>query len=152
MSGRQGIFRHISGFWSEERNLSVLLGVIIFNLFILPSLTWLPGGGLGLHLLNYLTLALLLMTGVISLTRHKSIQMIFAAVAVVIVLVRYGRLLFWETWLIGLDVFLTLISFVAFAIVVLGHVSKEGPRPATGSRARSPHICYLRWPSLSLIF
>ncbi len=119
----------------------MLLGVIIFNFFILPSLTWLPGGGRSLQLLNYLALALLLLSGVISLTRHKSVQLVFAAIAVLIVLVRWARLIFWKTWLIGFDIFLTLISLVAFAIVVLGHVFKEGPM--TGRRIQGAVAAYL---------
>jgi Ion channel len=135
------VFRHVSGFWSEERNLSVLLGLIVFNLFVLPSLTWLPGGGRGLQLLNYLAFVLLLLTGVISLTTHKGVQLTFSAIAVLIVLVRSGRLIFWYAWLIGWDIFLTLISFVAFAVVVLGHVFKEGPM--TGRRIQGAVAAYL---------
>ena len=132
---------HISGFWSEERNLSVLLGIIIFDLFVLPSVTGVITERILNHLLNNLVFSLLLLTGVISLTRHKVIQIIFAVIVALVISGRWGRLIFGGTWLAGWDILLTLLSSVAFAVVVLGHVYKEGP--TTSHRIQGSVAAYL---------
>ncbi len=137
----QRVFRHISGFWSEERNLSLLLGIIIFDLFVLPSLAESIGGSPGMDLLSNAAFSLLMLTGLISLTRYKSIQRVFAVVVALIVLARWGRLLFGGTWLAGWDIFFTLVSAIAFAVIILGHVFKEGPM--TGHRIQGAIAAYL---------
>jgi hypothetical protein len=48
----KNFFRYLSGFWSEDRNLSVLLGLIIFDFFALTSLPGLIEEKLILNLLN----------------------------------------------------------------------------------------------------
>ncbi len=141
MSARQSFFRRISGFWSEERNLSVLLGIVIFDFFILPSLTSLLGERHGINLLNNLALSFLLLTGVLALTRHKILQMVFAVIVALIILVRWIRVLFGVTWLAGWDIFFSLVSALTFVVVVLGHVYKEGP--ITSHRIQGAVAAYL---------
>jgi hypothetical protein len=100
---------------------------VIFEFFILSSITSALGENLLLKLLNNLTLSLLLLTGVLALTRHRIIQILFGVIVSLIIAVHWGRLLFSADWLIGWDLFLSFVSFVAFTVVVLGHVFKEGP-------------------------
>ena len=132
---------HLYGFWSEKRNLTVLLGIIIFDLFILPSLTSVIGEQIVLELLNNLVLSLLLLTGVFSLTRHRLIQTVVAVIVALIISVRWGRLIFGATWLAGWDIFLSFVSFLAFMVVVLGHVYREGPM--TSHRIQGAVAAYL---------
>lgn len=122
----RGPARYIAGFWSEERNLTVLLGIVLFNFFVLPSL--LAGGGErpAISILNNFVFSLLLLTGVLALTRYKAIQIVFGVIVGLIMLVRWGRLLFGAVWLAGWDIFFSLVSFVAFVIVVLVYVFREG--------------------------
>lgn len=135
--------RHLFRFWSEERNLTVLLGILIFDYFILSSLT----SGLGerpiISILNNLFFSLLLMAGVIALTRYKVIQGIFAVIVALIILVRLARLIFGVTWLNGWDIFLSLVSTVAFIVVVLGHVFKDKGGPMTSHRIQGATAAYL---------
>ncbi len=138
MIKRPGI---ISGFWSEERNLSVLLGIVIFTFFVLPTVTSLFGERPGINLLNNLTLSLLLLTGVLALTRHRGLQIVFAAVVALIILVRWVRVLFGVTWLAGWDIFFSMVSAITFMVVVLGHVYKEGP--ITSHRIQGAVAAYL---------
>ncbi len=135
------MFRHLSRFWSEERNLTVLLGIVVFDFFILPSLTSTLGERPGISLLNNLVFSLLLLAGVVALTRHKAAQAIVAVIVVLVILVRFVRLTFGGTWLNGWDIFFTLVSFIAFSAVILGHVFKEGPM--TGHRIQGAIAAYL---------
>ena len=138
---KKSILGRLSGFWSEERNLTVLLGIIIFDFFVLPSLTSVIGERLIINLLNSLVLSLLLLTGLFALTRHKAVQAVFAVIVALVISVRWGRLLFGVSWLAGWDIFLSFVSFLAFAVVVLGHVYKEGPM--TSHRIQGAVAAYL---------
>ena len=135
------MFRRLSGFWSEERNLTVFLGIIILYFFILPSLGSLLGESPAINIMANLVYSLLLLTGVVALTRHKLIQAIFAVIVVLVVLVRWGRLVFGATWLGGWDIFLSFVSSLAFTYVVLAHVFKEGR--VTSHRIQGAIAAYL---------
>jgi len=140
-SRNKSMFGRLSGFWSEEQNLTVFLGIIILNYFILPSLGSLLGESAAINLLANLVYSLLLLTGVVALTRHRVIQGVFAVVVVLVVSVRLGRLVFGGTWLGGWDIFLSLVASLAFAFVVLGHVYKEGQ--VTSHRIQGAIAAYL---------
>jgi hypothetical protein len=83
----------ITGFWSEDRNLSILLGFILFDFFVLPSLTGLIGKKIIIHLLNNLIFSFLLLFGVLAFTRHKASQFFFALIIAFIITVRWVRLI-----------------------------------------------------------
>ena len=141
MSSKTAVFKYLSGFWSEERNLSVLLGILIFDYFVLPSLSSMIGRRLSVIFLQDLAFSLLLLTGVVSLTRYKFIQTVIASLVVFIITVRWGRLLFGWTWLAGWEIFFSCVSAITFAVVVLGHVYKEGPM--TSHRIQGAVAAYL---------
>jgi len=138
---KKNIFGRLSGFWSEERNLTVFLGIIILYFFILPSLGSLAGESLTINFIANLVYSLLLLTGVVALTRHRVIQGVFAMIAVLVVSVRWGRLVFGGTLLGGWDIFLSLVASLAFAFVILGHVYKKGP--VTSHRIQGAIAAYL---------
>ncbi len=135
------MFGRLSGFWSEERNLTVLLGIVIFNFFVLPVLTSLFGERPGINLLYNLAISLLLLAGVRALTRHKILQIVFAVIVALIILVRWVRILFGVTWLAGWDIFFSMVSALTFVVVILGHVYKEGP--ITSHRIQGAVAAYL---------
>ncbi len=135
------IFRHFSHFWSEERNLTLLFGIVVFDFFILPSITSLAGERPLINLVSNLVLSLLLLTGVIAMTRHKVIQAVFTAVVALIITVRWVNFFFGGAWLKGWDIFLALVAAVTFVVVVLGHVYKEGP--ITGHRIQGAVVAYV---------
>ena len=116
---KKSMFRRLSGFWSEEQNLTLFLGIIILNFFILPSLGSLLGESATINLLTNLVYSLLLLSGVVALTSHKLIQGVSAVIVVLVVSVRLGRLVFGGTWLGGWDIFLSMVASLAFAFVVL---------------------------------
>ena len=115
---KKHFFSFLSGFWSEERNLSVILGLIVFDFFVLTSLPGLIGEKLILKLLNNLVFSFLLLFGVLALTRHKSIQCFFALIVALIVIVRWMRLITGLTWLAEWDIILSIISSSASAFFV----------------------------------
>ncbi len=133
--------RYFFHFWSEERNLKVLLWIVIINYFVWPSVMSLIGEKPVIHLINNLVYSLLLLAGVLALTRRKTVQAIFAVVVALIILVRWVRLIFGVTWLGGWDILLSLISSVTFVVVVLGHVYKEGP--ITSYRIQGAIVAYI---------
>jgi hypothetical protein len=61
------------------------------------------------------------------LTRHKVTQIIFAGITVAIISVRFGFFVFEENWLLVWDILLSMISLIAFVIVLLSYVYQEGP-------------------------
>ena len=60
---------------------------------------------------------------------------------VLVVAVRWGRLVFGRTWLGGWDIFLSFVASLAFTFVVLAHVFKEGP--VTSHRIQGSIAAYL---------
>ncbi|MCL5022473.1 MAG: potassium channel family protein [Nitrospirae bacterium] len=136
------LFGYLSGFWSEERNLTVLLGIVTFDFFVVPSLMSIIGERLVINLLNNLVFSFLLLAGVVALTRHKVIQIVVGAMVALVITVRWGRLVFGGgDWLGVWDIFLSLVSSVAFVVVVLAHVYKEGPM--TSHRIQGAVAAYL---------
>ncbi len=132
----------MSKFWSEERNLTVFLGFIVLNFFILPSLASIAGERVTLNLIANLVFSLLLMTGVIALIRHRLIQAVIGVIVVLVIVARWGRLVFGGgMWLGGWDIFLSLLTSIVFAVVVLAHVFKEGP--VTSHRIQGSIAAYL---------
>ena len=119
----------------------MFLGFIILNYFILPSLASLVGENLTINFIINLVYSLLLLTGVVALTRHKLIQAVFAVIEVLVVAVCWGRLVFGGTWLGGWDIFLSFVASLAFTFVVLAHVFKEGP--VTSHRIQGSIAAYL---------
>ncbi len=135
------LIRQLSQFWSEERNLTVLLGIVFFEFFVLPSLTSAVGENIVVNLLNNLAFSLLLLSGVVALTRHKIIQTICALIVGLIVFVRWGRLIIGGGWLGVWDLVLSLVASVAFVVVILAHVYKE--EPTTSHRIQGATAAYL---------
>jgi len=121
------MFGRASEFWSEDRNLSVLLAIILIEIFVLPFLPSLVSGRLIIALLNNLVFSFLLLFGVIALTRHRILQVVFGIIVVLIISARLLKLSTGTPWLTGWDTFLSIITTLAFVMVILGHVYKEGP-------------------------
>lgn len=135
------VFRHLARFWSQERNLTVLLGVVVFDFFVLSSVTSGMGERPVISILNNLFFSLLLLAGVVALTRHKVVQTGIGIIVAFIIVVRWGRLIFGVTGLEAWDLSLSLVSTVTFVAVVLGHVFKEGPM--TSHRIQGAIAAYL---------
>jgi hypothetical protein len=134
-------FRHPAQFWSEERNLTWLLVALILETFIIAPLVSVLTRGLAAQVINSLTFSVILLLGLLTLTRHKVIQIIFAVITVLILSVRFGHFVFVENWLLVCDILLSLITLITFVIVLLIYVYQEGP--VTRHRIRGAIAAYL---------
>ena len=120
-------FRVPAKLWSEERNLTWLLAALIMDIFVLDPLVSVFTRGLAVSVINSIGFAVVLLLGLLTLTRHKITQSIFAGITVVIVSVRFGYFVFGEKWLLVLDTLLSMASLIAFVVVLLIYVYREGP-------------------------
>jgi hypothetical protein len=120
-------FRVSAKLWSEERNLTWLLAALIVDMFVLDPLVSMFNRGLAASVINSIALAVVLLLGLLTLTRHKVTQTIFAGITVVIVSVRFGYFVFGEKWLLVSDILLSTASLIAFVVVLLINVYREGP-------------------------
>jgi len=128
-------------FWSEERNLTWLLVALILDLFILDPLMNLFTTGLAVSVINTTAFAILLLLGLLTLTRHRVTQIVFAGITAVSISVRVGLFVFGKKWLLVWDVLLTMICLITFVIVLLIYVYQESP--VTRHRIRGAIATYL---------
>jgi len=134
-------FRVPAKFWFEERNLTWLLVALILDLLILDPLMNLLTTGLAVSVINSTAFAILLLLGLLTLTRHRVTQIIFAGITAVSISVRFGLFVFGKKWLLVWDVLLTMICFITFVIVLLIYVYQESP--VTRHRIRGAIATYL---------
>lgn len=138
----KGKFIYRPQFWTEERNLTWLLVALILDTFILEPLVGVLNRGLVVEvIINSLAFSVILSLGLLTLTGHKVIQIIFAGITVLIISVRSARLVFGEQWLLVWDILLSMMSLITFVIVLLTNVFQE--RPVTEHRIRGAVAAYL---------
>jgi ion channel len=135
-------FRYLPQFWTEERNLTWLLVALILDTFILDLLVSVLNRGLVVEvIINSLAFSVILLLGLITLTGHKVIQIFFVWITVLIISVRFARLIFGEKWLLVLDILLSMMSLITFVIVLLINVFQKSP--VTEHRIRGAVAAYL---------
>ena len=125
-------------FWSEERALSVFLLLLVVDMFVIgPVVRSVPRFALASDLL----FCILLVAGVLTVVEHRPPQWgagIFVLLAIAVrlagVVIGAPGLLFWNA-------VLSLLSAVAFLLIVLWWVYREGP--VTGHRVRGAVAGYL---------
>ncbi|MGC9977289.1 MAG: ion channel [Thermodesulfovibrionales bacterium] len=119
-------FRHPTQFWSSDRNLTLLLVVLIFDKFILDPLVGVFNSGHAVIFMNSISFLIILLLGLLTLTQHKVTQLIFAVITVLIISARFSRLIFGETCLLIWDILLSIVFIIAFVLVLLINVYQEG--------------------------
>ena len=134
-------FRVPAKFWTEERNLTWLLVFLIFDKFILDPLVHVLSSGLAVIFMNSISFSIILLLGLLTLTRHKVTQLIFAGITVLIISARFARLIVGENWLLMWDILLSIVSIIAFVIFLLVNVYQEGH--VTRHRIRGAVAAYL---------
>jgi hypothetical protein len=141
MNKQKGMFMHSAQYWSEERNLVFLLVALLFDAFILYPLVSVLGSGLATQIINSLVLSVILLLGLFALTRHKVTRMIFAVIIVMAILGHLVRFIPGANFLAGWDLVLSIVTIIAFVILILMHAFKEGP--VTWHRIREAVAAYL---------
>jgi hypothetical protein len=118
------IHRHVTRFWSEDRSLTAFLILLIVEIFIITPIN---RAGLGIGLVNNVLFSLLLLVGLLTMTRHKSLQAVLTLFVAMAVATRWARLVFGVTGLEILDSFLMLACVAGFLVIALWQVFREGP-------------------------
>ena len=114
-----------SRFWSTDRSLTILLGLLITNIFVLNPLFEL-GVFRALIILEVL-FSLILVSGVMAVAKSRFVTLLVAAFALVTLVFRWANILVPGAGLATLNFLLSLLFLWMLAVVVLFHVFREGP-------------------------
>jgi uncharacterized MnhB-related membrane protein len=138
------VHRHVTQFWSEERNLTAFLILLIVEIFIIAPMQI---RGPAVVIFNNVVFFLLLLTGLLNMTHNKALQSVIATFVFLAVATRWAYLVIDIPDLKVLDGLLILTSTIGFLVIVLWQVFREGP--VTAHRIQGSVAAYLL---LSIIF
>jgi len=125
-------------FWSEEHALSVFLLLLVVYMFVIwPMVRTLPALGLASDLL----FSILLVAGALTLVQYRTLQWITGMFVLLVIVVRWGGIIFGTPGLFFWNGVLSLLVTLAFLLIVLWWVYREGP--VTGHRVRGAVAAYL---------
>ena len=129
MNGKQkeSLFGHRAHFWSEERKMTTLLVVLILDMTIIYPLVSVVGSNVAIQVMNSVVISAILLLGLAALTRRKIGRRILGGVVVLVIFVRFVRLVFNANWLTGWEISLSLATVIVFVYLILRFVYKEGP-------------------------
>jgi hypothetical protein len=132
------MIKKFTRFWFEERSLSVFLLLLVIHMFVIGSVV---RPGLALDVSGDLIVSILLVTGVFMVVRHRALQWTAGMFVLLAIGVRWGGTVFGTPRLLFWNGVLTLLSALAFLLIVLWWVYREGP--VTGHRVRGAIAAYL---------
>jgi len=138
------IHRRVTKFWSEERSLTALLILLIVEIFFLAPMQITE---LGFRLVNGMVFTLLLLVGLLTMTKRREFQALATMIVVLTIATRVARRFFGVPGLEILDGVLILLCTIGFLVIVLWQVYREGP--VTAHRIQGAVAGYLL---LSMIF
>ena len=128
----------LTHFWSEERALSVFLLLLVIEMFVIgPVVRAMPA----LDLASDLLFSILLVAGALTVVQHRTLQWTAGVLVFMAIAVRWMGIVFGAPWLVFWDAILSLLSALAFLLIVLWWVYREGP--VTGHRVRGAVAAYL---------
>ncbi|MGE5798896.1 MAG: ion channel [Syntrophaceae bacterium] len=140
----KSIRRHVKNFWSEERSLTAFLILLIVEIFLLAPLQI---TGLAFRFFNGMVFVLLLLMGLLTMTKRREFQALATMIVVLTIVTRVARRFFGVAGLEVLDGLLILLCTIGFLVIVLWQVYREGP--VTAHRIQGAVAGYLL---LSMIF
>jgi Ion channel len=123
---KEGIFRHLTD-WSEERKLTLLLTALIFDTLIVYPLVSVVQNMVAIQIINSTIISLILLLGLVALTRRKVNQAVIGAIVLATISVHFLRLIFGVQWLRVWESSLSLVTVIIFVFLLLKYVFKEGP-------------------------
>ena len=118
------IHRHITKFWSEDRSLTAFLILLIAEIFVIAPIN---RTGLAIGLVNNILFSLLLLAGLLTMTRHKALHAVLTIFVALAVTTHWARVVFGIRGLEMLDGLLMLACTTGFLAIVLWQVFREGP-------------------------
>ena len=125
-------------FWDEEHSLTALLILLVVEVFIIIPST---RAGHTLEVIGLFVFSFLLLAGLLTMGRHRILQVISGVFVVCAIVVRLARSVSGASGLLPLDAALSILSVVGMTTVVLWQVYREGP--VTGHRVRGAIAAYL---------
>ena len=130
--------RKLMRFWSEERALSIFLLLLVVEMFVIgPVVRSVPRFALA----SDLVFCILLVAGVLTVVQHRTLQWTTAIFVLLAIAVRWAGNVFGTPGLLFWNGVFSLLSAVAFLLIVLWWVYREGP--VTGHRVRGAVAGYL---------
>ena len=125
-------------FWSEERALSIFLLLLVVEMFVIgPVVRSVPRFALA----SDLVFCILLVAGVLTVVQHRTLQWTTAIFVLLAIAVRWAGNVFGTPGLLFWNGVFSLLSTLAFLLIVLWWVYREGP--VTGHRVRGAVAGYL---------
>ncbi len=132
------MIRNFLRFWSQEHSLSALLVVLIVRLVVLVPIT---GGGMIVGLIGDLLFSLILIAGIHSMVRRRSVR-VFFYVLVVLALITHSVWAFFSiSSLVGWNFLFSTLAVMGMLLVTLRMVYQDGP--VTAHRIRGAISAYL---------
>ena len=122
---KEVIFRHLTD-WSEERKLTLLLTALIFDTLIVYPLVSVIQSMVAIQIINSAIISLILLLGLVALTRRKVNQAVIGAIVLATISVHFLRLIFGAQWLRVWETSLALVTVIIFVFLILKYVFKEG--------------------------
>jgi hypothetical protein len=132
------MFKKIMRFWSEDRSLTTLLVLLVIDMFVLNPVI---REGAGIFLLRDVFFSLILVAGLLTMTRHRTVQIVFVVFVTLTITVHWMRIASGTRALVGWDACFLLLCMLAFTVMVLAQVNQKGP--VTGHRVRGAVAGYL---------
>lgn len=138
------LHRRVTQFWSEERSLTAFLVLLLVEIFVIAPIT---RSGDAITLVNNVLFSLLLLAGLLTMTRRKTLQALLAMFVALAVATHWARNVFGVPNLEILAGLLFIGCIVGFLVIVLWQVFREGP--VTIHRIQGAVAAYLL---LSILF
>jgi hypothetical protein len=132
------MIKKLMRFWSEERALSVFLLLLVVEMFVIGPAVRI---GLALDLMSDLLYSLLLLAGVLTVVQNRTLQWTTGMFVLLAIAVRWAGTVFGTPGLFFWNGVLSLLAMLAFLLIVLWWVYREGP--VTGHRIRGAVAAYL---------
>ncbi len=129
----------IRHFWATDLSLTVLLVLLFISIFVITPLH--HAGELQAFLISEIIFSLILVTGVMSVAKYRSITFLAVVFALASFVVRWMRILLPVEKLVLLDNLMSMLFMGVLALVVLIQVLREGP--VTMHRIMGAVVVYL---------
>ncbi len=137
---KKGIYRRLDDL-SEEQKLTLLLVALIFDLLMVYPLVSVVQSMVVIQIINGVITSVMLLLGLLALTRHKVNRIVLGAVVLTAISVHFVRLIFGAQWLWKWENLLALVTIIIFVDHILKYVFKEGP--VTRQRIEGAVAAYL---------
>jgi hypothetical protein len=118
------MIRKLMRFWSDERGLSLFLTILVIEMFVIGPMV---RAGFLLAFASDLLYSLLLLAGIFATLRRPILKWTAGVLVALAILVRWASIGFGGPSLVFLNGVLSLLAVLAFLLIVLWSVFRDGP-------------------------